>query len=258
MRIIPFLGVAEPISSTVHFVGAVVAAGLASSLARRAHTDPIARRCLWVFTASVVFLLTMSGAYHSLPHGGLSREVLQRLDHAGIFVLIAGTFTAAHGLLFRGLWRRGMIVLMWTLGSVGVAAKVVFFESISESTGLLLYLAMGWLGAVSIVKLVSEKRHRQAAYLWAGGVVYTVGAAGDHLAGSDLTLLPGVLEAHELFHVAVIGGIATHWKLFHDAARAPCTDLLAHVGASTPMPASTAPLPSRVEQSFGVAGGDTI
>ena len=52
-----------------------------------------------------VFLLSMSGVYHMMESGGTARAVMGRLDHSAIFVLIAGTFTPVHGILFRG-WAR--------------------------------------------------------------------------------------------------------------------------------------------------------
>lgn len=219
MSILPFLGIEDPVSSAIHLLGATCASVLAVPLIRTAPRSSTARKCLGVFAFTVVFLLSTSGVYHWLPRGSASRDLLQQLDHAGIFMLIAGTFTAGHGLFFHGHWRWRMIGLLWTVGITGVIAKLFFFDVISESTGLLLYLAMGWLGAASMFKLMLDRKRRVAGYLFLGGVIYTLGAVGDHVGGGALALLPGVVGAHELFHMAVLGGIATHWALFFSRTR---------------------------------------
>jgi len=209
-------GISDPFSSLSHFLGALSCLALAAPLARRA--QPPKRAYLWIFSLSAVFLLTMSGLFHLLPRGSASRDFAQRLDHAAIFTLIAGTFTAGHGLFFRGFWRSGMIVIVWTLGIAGLAVKVVLFEVISEGVGLALYLTMGWLGALAMVKLALNRDFHPALQLFVGGVVYTAGALAEFAGGESWALIPGVIGPHELFHVAVLGGLGIHWRLFHDAA----------------------------------------
>lgn len=218
MTAFPLLGLSDPFSSMTHLFGALGCVGLARPLIRRATRVSGGGHYVGVFAATAVFLLTMSGCFHGLPHGSPARDILQRLDHAGIFILIAGTFTAGHGLFFRGFWRWGMIALIWTVGIAGLVAKLVYFDDISEGVGLGLYLSMGWLGAVAMVKLVLDRDLRAAGYLFAGGLVYTLGAVGEFFGGESLTLVPGVIGAHELFHVAVLGGLAVHWRLFHSSA----------------------------------------
>src|SRR4029077_16650438 len=99
------------------------------------------------------FLLAMSGVYHLLPLGSGGRQVLGRLDHSAIFVLIAGTFTPTHGILFRGWQRWGPLLAIWTVAVAGIVLKAVFFSSVEEWLGLMLYLVLGWLGAASAVVL---------------------------------------------------------------------------------------------------------
>src|ERR1700733_4157820 len=104
---------------------------------------------LGVFAFSTVLLLSMSGTYHLLTPGTTGRDVLQRLDHGAIFVLIAGTFTPLHVILFRGVWRWAPLLVVWTAAIAGVTLKSVFFNDMAEWVGLLFYLGMGWLGVIS-------------------------------------------------------------------------------------------------------------
>ena len=91
-----------------------------------------------VFAFSCVLLLSISGVYHLLSPGGSGRYVLHRLDHAAIFILIAGSFTPVHAILFRGPWRWGMLAGVWTMAITGLTLKTVYFTSIPEWFGLLL------------------------------------------------------------------------------------------------------------------------
>jgi channel protein (hemolysin III family) len=134
---------------------------------------------------------------------------MARLDHAAIFVLIAGSFTAIHGILFRGVGRWVPLVLFWLLASAAISLKTVFFNDLSEPLTLSLYLALGWIGLISGSILGVWYGWRFIRPLVEGGVAYTVGAVLDFLRWP--VLIPGVLGPHELFHVAVLAGAGFQW-----------------------------------------------
>jgi channel protein (hemolysin III family) len=207
IRAIP--GFAEPFSSLLHLSGAAVFFVLAFFLLARGWGSAGRVFALAVFAFSVVFLLSMSGVYHLLAEGGAGRRVLQRLDHAGIFLLIAGSFTPLHGLLFTGFWRWGFLALIGTLAAVGIVLSVVFFDSIPEWMSLSFYLGMGWLGLVSGVLLSRRFGVSFIKPLLLSAFSYTLGGVAEFLRWP--VLIPGVVESHELFHVAVIAGIGFHW-----------------------------------------------
>ena len=136
-----------------------------------------------VYTLSCVLLLSISGTYHLLPLGSASRAVLARLDHAAIFVLIAGTFTPVLGTLLSGPSRWAPLILIWTAAIAGVIIKTIYFSNFSEWAGLVFYLAMGWM---SIVPGVQLWRWYGLDYLWPliwGGAAYSAGAILEFLAG---------------------------------------------------------------------------
>jgi channel protein (hemolysin III family) len=101
MNPIPFLGFTDPVSSWSHLLAAVAFFIGAFLLCHRGRGNAARVTSLIVFSLSLVFLFSMSGVFHLLERGGTARAVLQRLDHAGIWVLIAGTFTPIHTILFR-------------------------------------------------------------------------------------------------------------------------------------------------------------
>jgi hemolysin III len=211
LPIIPIPGFAEPFSSISHLiVGTALFGVLTPFLLYQGRGSGSRQFWLWVLCLSSLFLLSMSGVYHLLGPGSFAREeVLRRLDHAAIFVLIAGTFTAAHGILFTGLWRWGFISLLWIGVAVAITLKTVYFHSMSEALGLALYLGFGWLGLVSGTKLWRRHGYRYIRPLLWGGVAYSVGAIIEFMRAP--IPLPGVIGPHELFHVAVLVGLGFHW-----------------------------------------------
>lgn len=208
-------------------------AALAPRLMRRGGVAPSSRACLAAFAASAVLLLAASGVYHLLPRGTDGRALLQRMDHAAIFLLIAGTCSCGHALFFRGFWRWGMIAIFWTVGLAGMALKLVFFEAISEGFGLAIYLGMGWLGLLAMGKLALARHYHASAGLAAGSVVYTAGALAEFFGREALRLLPDAVGPHDVFHLAVLLGIGLHWRLFQGAPLAPLP-ALARANAKRP------------------------
>ncbi len=210
LKIYPIPGFSDPVSSLTHLVGAAVFFCLAPFLLYRGRGSTNRLVCLGVFAFSTVFLLSMSGVYHLLDVGGPARVVLQRLDHGAIFVLIAGSFTPTHGILFRGAWRWAPLVLIWLAAIVGVTLKTIFFDDMAEWLGLMFYLGMGWVGTISGLEL--WRRHGLAfirPLIW-GGLAYTAGGVLEFLEWP--VLIPGVVGPHELFHVGVLIGVSMHWK----------------------------------------------
>lgn len=210
-------GFSDPFSSLSHLIGAGVFLFYGVKLIRlaRGHRGRVAVVSIFVF--SVVFLLSMSGVFHLLGHHGAARAVLQRLDHAGIFGLIAGTFTPVHGILFKGIWRWGILSLIWSAAITGIVLKSIFFNELAEWLGLLFYLGLGWIGILSAYlthKLHGFKIIKPLIY---GALAYTVGATLEFL--QFPVVIPHVIGPHELFHIAVLAGIAWHWQFVHTALK---------------------------------------
>lgn len=221
----PLPGFYDPVSSISHLLGAVVFAFLARALVRRGRGDPARVAFLGVYAFSCVFLLTMSTLYHMLPVGTGGRAVMERLDHGAIFILIAGTLTPAHGILCRGPLRWAPLLVIWGAAITGIALKMVFFTSLPEAVGLSLYLALGWVGAFSLVVLWRRYGFAFVAPVLLGALAYNVGAVLEFFNGRWLQWIPGVVDAHALFHFAVLVGAGFHfwfvWQFATGSVPAP-------------------------------------
>ncbi len=225
--IIPLPGFSEPVSSMTHLFGTVPFALAAVIVILRAVQRPHwGGRVFWisVLIFATMFMLSMSGVYHLLEPGGTARLVLQYLDHAAIFTLIAGTFITAHGILFTGVWRWGMVVLMLAVIATAIPLVMVYFSDMPEWLSLTLYLTMGWLGVISGVKLWRRFGYRFIRFLLWGGIAYSIGAVAEFM--RQPVLMEGVFGPHEFFHVAVLVGLACHWIFVWQIAdgRTPMTE----------------------------------
>lgn len=240
LRAIP--GFTDPFSSLSHLVGGAAFAALGVALVRRALSTnaqaaerhaaislPARIASLLIFSVSAVLLLSISGVFHLLGHEGPARAVLQRLDHAAIFLLIAGTYTPIHAILFRGVWRWGMLAFIWTCAAVGVTLKSIFFASTPPTLGIALYVGMGWVGLLSMIALARRFGPRMIWALLSGGVTYTFGAAIEW--AEPRPLLAAVIRAHEVFHLAVLAGLGLHWWFIWSIS-----DATACLPAETPRP----------------------
>ena len=160
-----------------------------------------------IYGVSLIFLFTASTLYHSL-HGDQHRiERLQALDQVAIFGLIAGTYTPVCLLALRGAWGYGLLAVVWGLAFVGAALRIGL-RKCPAWLPFALYLLMGWLCVVAMGPISQALAGGGMAWLFAGGLMYTVGAVV--MATDRPRLWPGRFGSHDLWHVLVLGGSAAH------------------------------------------------
>jgi channel protein (hemolysin III family) len=216
MHLLSIPGFSDPVSSLSHLAGAVVFAILSVPLIARGRGEAGRVFSLSVFAFSCVLLLSLSGAYHLLQHETAARGVLMRLDHAAIFVLIAGSFTPVHAILLRARWHRMLLLGIWIAALAGLTLKMLYFNSMPEWLGLAMYLGLGWLGAISTIAIAQRLGWRFILPLLWGALAYTIGALVDHF--SWPVPAPGYVGPHEVFHLAVLAGISFHWAFIRAIA----------------------------------------
>lgn len=216
MTTIPFAGISDPFSSLSHLFGAV--AGMVSSfflIAKSRRSSAGRQLSLYIYSFCLVFLFSMSGVFHMLERNTDARYVFRILDYCAIFLMIAGSFTPLHIILFRGMKRWLILIVVWAVAISGLTVTSLFFDQIPQWLSYSLYLGLGWVGYFSFRYIYSHKK-RFAAYLAAGGAFYTIGAIIDFVRVPDI--IPGVFGHHEIFHICVILGALAHWMLIYKIA----------------------------------------
>jgi hemolysin III len=130
---------------------------------------------LGIYSAALVGMFGCSAAYN-LAAQPRPKEVLRRLDHAAIFVMIAGTYTPLALVTMGGPWGVGLFTAVWAIAIIGIAIKLLMPRAF-ERTSVAIYLAQGWAALVSIEPLVSSLPRQSLLLLGIGGILYTVGVA---------------------------------------------------------------------------------
>jgi len=154
-----------------------------------------------VFAATLVLLYLTSTSYHAAPIGPLKRR-LRRLDHAAIYLLIAGTYTPFTLGVLAGPWGWTLFGLVWGTAAFGVCYKLtagVRHPRLSTA----LYLIMGWLIVIAIRPLVLGMPLPGILWLVAGGLAYT--------AGVGFYQSRRMRYGHFLWHLFVLAGSACHF-----------------------------------------------
>ena len=164
----------EIANSVSHGLGAVLAAIFSPQLIANAlHAGAVRGIAAGVYCASMILLFSVSAAYHWLPRGD-AKDLLRRLDHAAIFLFIAGSYTpfVIGGLAEDGYW---FLAVVWLIATVGTVAKCANrLKHPLASTAI--YVGLGWLCVFILQPLMTALPPQGIELLVAGGVLYTVGA----------------------------------------------------------------------------------
>ena len=156
-----------------------------------------------IFGMSMIELYTVSAIYHIGNWPPIQRSVLRTIDHANIFILIAGTYTPLCFNLLSGWFRIAILLLIWLLAILGVCLSF-FTLNIPRRVLAGLYVGMGWVALLAIPSFVSKLPWTALATLALGGILYTIGAV--IYARKRPDPFPRVFGYHEIFHLFVIAG----------------------------------------------------
>ncbi|NOZ52115.1 MAG: DNA-binding protein [Gammaproteobacteria bacterium] len=219
--IIAIPGFSEPFSSASHLLAAGAAFAGLFYLCYKGRGNGVRLFALLVFSFTLIFLFSMSGVYHLLDPEYLPKKVFQRLDHAAILTLIAGTFTPIHIILFRDAWRWGVLFAVWAIAITGLVLEAVFFNVIPEWMSLGFYLALGWIGVLTSWHFKHQFGDKSIQLLWLGGLFYSLGALLELMRWP--VVIPGIVGPHEILHVFVMLGALYHWRFVYKWAHYPTT-----------------------------------
>ena len=154
-----------------------------------------------IYGASLVLLYLASTLYHAIQHPAAKR-VLKVLDHASIYLLIAGTYTPFTLITLRGPWGWSIFGVIWGLAILGMSLEA-FWVFRPRWTSVVIYVAMGWMGVIAIQPLIASLAGPGVWLLIAGGMAYTIGTA--------FYVWASVRYTHAIWHLWVIAGSVLHF-----------------------------------------------
>lgn len=201
----------EPVNGFTHMAGAILSfIGLLAMVIKATLYNPSATTIssVIVFGISLILLYSASATYHLVVSNDKVINFLRRLDHAMIFILIAGSYTPFCLIALNGPTGWILFGVILTTAIAGVCFKLIWFNCprwISTS----IYVAMGWVSVFLISPLHKALSSQGIFLLILGGVFYTIGAI--IYATKPKFLNFKYLGFHEIFHIFIILGSLSHF-----------------------------------------------
>ena len=199
---------AKPLLRGVLHQGAFFAALAVAPLLILAADSTRAKAASAVFAASVVLCFGASALYHRVTWTPNVRLWMRRVDHAGVYLLIAGTYTPVTLLVLRGAWRPAILAIVWGGATAAILLKFAWVGApkwLAVASGL----ALGWVAVVALPQLVTRLEPWAVALLIVGGLTYTAGALVYARRRPDP--VPAVFGYHELFHALTIVAVSCQY-----------------------------------------------
>ena len=198
----------EPVNSLTHWGGAILGLIGLIALLIVGWDTPAKIISLTVYGVSLIFLFSASATYHMVQVKDKALEIFRKVDHAAIYVLIAGTYTPFCVNAFEGFWKWGMLSIIWSLAVIGIVIKVFFIRA-PRWLNAGIYLVMGWLSVTAAGQMLAALPAWVLMWMIIGGVIYTLGAIV--YITKIFNFKPGVFGFHEVWHIFVLLAAAAHF-----------------------------------------------
>jgi len=198
----PFSGFSHLLGLILSIIGTIILVLFSSNL-----TQVIA---FLIFGISMILLYASSSIYHLFGHSPEEVDLFRKIDHAMIYILIAGTYTPLCLIALDGLWGAVSMIVIWTLAILGIGTVFfkAFWTKVPRWFATFLYVLMGWLSMAIIYPLYLSIGLPPIIYLLVGGLFYSIGAV------IYAIKKPNIIKGfgfHEIFHIFVLLGTITHF-----------------------------------------------
>jgi hemolysin III len=206
----------DPISGYSHILGAILSIIGTYLLIVEAlnHNTPGKLLPFIIFGLSMIMLYSSSGLYHLFGKKAEEIDIFRKIDHAMIYILIAGTYTPLCLIALEGVLGMSSFIVIWILAAFGIST--VFFKRFWSkmprwgATGI--YILMGWVSIFLIYPLSKSIPLDAILWIFGGGIFYTIGAIIYAMKKPNIVKGFGF---HEIFHILVLLGTACHfWCVF--------------------------------------------
>lgn len=197
----------EKINIITHAIGLLLSIAALVLLIIHASSNGSARHIVsfTIFGASMILLYSASTLYHYSQSPDLRRK-LNILDHASIYVLIAGTYTPFTLVTLKGALGWSIFGVTWGIALAGVFLKL-FYTGKYDKISTIAYVAMGWIIIFAVKPLIENLPINGLYWLLAGGIFYTIGAV--------LYSIKKIKFNHAIFHVFVLLGSFSHFMAIY-------------------------------------------
>ena len=192
------------VSHQYAFAIAVVAGAVLAVVA----PDGSARVAVGIYAASLCAMFGASALYHRIDWPPARRRLMRKLDHAMIFVLVAGTYTPFGLLVVNEGLGTAILVIAWAGAAAGVVLTIAWVSAPRWLTAAV-YIALGWISVAAMPQIIDRAGVGAVLLLGAGGVLYTAGAVVYARQRPDPA--PAGFGYHEIFHLFVIAAAVTHY-----------------------------------------------
>jgi hemolysin III len=200
------MGLKQPFNAISHMAGGGLSIAASPLLFLKADTaTEIVTVALYVF--GLVTLYTLSSVFHAIPSSPRGELWLERLDHVGIYLLIAGTYSPAALVLLQGTIGWVLFLLTWSVAVAGIvlALTVPLGPKWVHIVG---YITLGWAAVIAAPILLERVEWIGLAWLVGGGIVYS---GGGFLYVRDRPRTLGPFGDHEIWHILVLVASAMHF-----------------------------------------------
>ena len=154
-----------------------------------------------IYGSTLIVVYLASTLYHSFQHPHAKR-IFRIIDHASVYLLIAGTYTPFLLVSMRGVWGWTLLVIVWGFALLGVGFKALFIHRF-QKLSLLTYISMGWLSVLVLKAALISIPAGGALLVLIGGMIYTVGII--------FYVWKKLPYSHAIWHLFVLGGSMCHY-----------------------------------------------
>ena len=206
----------DPGSAITHFIAMVLAICATAPLLLKAAREPdhVHFISLMIFILSMIGLYAASTIYHSLDISPKVNQLLRKLDHMMIFILIAGTYTPVCMIVLGDKTGWILLGLVWGIAIVGIIINACWITCPKWFSSMI-YIAMGWVCVLAFGKIVRALPAPAFGWLLAGGIIYTVGGVIYALKLPIFNSRHQTFGSHEIFHLFVMGGSLCHYIMMY-------------------------------------------
>lgn len=192
----------------LHQAAFTIALVVGALLIAFANENARTRTAAAVFAGSVAAMLGASALYHRVTWSPRIRPWLRRVDHAGIYVLIAGTYTAVGLLALHGVLQRVVLAIVWTGAAAAIVLKFAWVQA-PKWLAAVIGIALGWVGVAAVPQIAHAAGLAAVVLLAAGGIAYTAGALVYAFRRPDPA--PRIFGYHEVFHACTLVAVACQY-----------------------------------------------